>query len=172
MRLHLLALALVVPIALAVGALAVSPQSQDATVVQQDVRRANDALYSGDVDTLLRYTHPRIIELMGGEQKTRETLKESLKVVREMRVEKLSFPDAPRFFEGQDNFFVFVPTLTIVMVKGQRIESLNFQLGIKKKGQENWAYVEGSRINDSNVRSLFPDFPPGIEFPKFYRRKL
>jgi len=172
MKLHLFALTLAVPIALAVRALAFSPESQDAPAVQRDVRRANDALYSGDVDTLLLYTHPRIIELMGGEQRARETLKESLKIVSEMRVEKLSFPDAPRFFEGQDNLFVFVPTLTIINLKGQRIESLNFQLGIKKQGQGNWGYVEGSRVNDSNVRSMFPDFPPGIEFPKFYRRKL
>ena len=101
MRLYLLALALAVLIALAVGALAVSPESQDPTVVQRDVRRANDALYSGDIDTLLRYTHPRIIELMGGKDRARETLKESLKIVSEMRVEKLSFPDAPRFSKGR-----------------------------------------------------------------------
>ena len=60
------------------------------------------------------------------------------------------------------NFFVLANT----------VESLNYQFGIRAIGTSKWTYIEGSRINKQNVRTLFSDFPSDYEFPEFYRKKL
>jgi hypothetical protein len=88
----------------------------------------------------------------------------------DLRIQPSSRP--PEFLEGGGRRLAIVPTLTIVSANGQRVESLNFQLGVLEAGSTSWKYVEGSRINKENVQVLFPGFPQDYEFPKFYRKKL
>jgi hypothetical protein len=78
----------------------------------------------------------------------------------------------PTFTNNAAHYFAVVPTKLVLTVKGQRLESLNYQFGVRDVAQTNWTYIEGSRITAENVRTFFPDFPSGFEFPKVYRKKL
>ena len=147
---------------------------RDARRVQEDVKSLVDALYGGDVETVLRFTHPKIIAMLGGKATSRKAVEDAVLTLRNagMRLESLAFPKPPEFLAGGGRRFAVVPTLSIISARGQRIESLNFQLGILEPGSTDWTYVEGSRIADQNVQTLFPGFPTGYEFPPFYRKKL
>ena len=145
----------------------------DNEVVQADVLTIQNAVYQGDVEVVLGYTHPKIIEMMGGRTHAKAGLQTALSKAQaqEVTLESFDFPDDPTFLRTDENHFVIVPTKSIITVNNQRIESLNYQFGIKTVGSSKWTYIEGSRINIQNVRILFPDFPSYYEFPEFYRRK-
>lgn len=142
--------------------------------VQDDVRAMQAALYSGDVDTLLRYTHPLILDRIGTREQARNAMLQLTQQVlaRNMKVESLTFPAPPDVLQGGERRFAIVPTLTVIAARDQRVESLNYQLGVLEPGASQWQYVEGSRVNAENVRDLFPDFPTSYQFPKFYRKRL
>lgn len=146
----------------------------EAERVQQDVMRISDAVYGSDVDTVIEYTHPEIVEMLGGEDEARTALTEVLSQLAElnMTVESLTFPSDPVFLEGTESRFVIVPTLTIIAVNGRKAESLNYQIGILDTEATGWKYVEGSRINSENVQQFFPGFPEDYEFPETYRRLI
>jgi hypothetical protein len=143
-------------------------------LVQADVRRTLNALYGDDIDTVLRFTHPDIIQMMGGASQAKTVLQKTLDQIQSagMQVESLTFPETPTFTNSVAHEFVVVPTKLVLAVKGQRLESLNYQFGVRGVVQTNWTYVEGSRITAENVRMFFPDFPSGFGFPKVYRKKL
>jgi hypothetical protein len=149
-------------------------RSSETEIVQTDVRRILNAVYQGDVDTVVGYTHPKIIELMGGITQTKSLLRTALSKTQgtRMTLESLTFPVDPTFLKTDLNHFVIVPTKSVVRANGQRLESLNYQVGIRAVGTSKWTYIEGSRINKQNVRTLFPDFPSDYEFPGFYRKRL
>lgn len=142
--------------------------------IQEDVRKCMAAVYSADVDVVLTFSHSKTIDLMGGKEKAKEILTKTLTKLKEseMKVESLEFPEIPKYFDSKTNHFVIISTLTIISSKGQKAESLNFQLGIKAIGENKWTYIEGSRINNENIKQLFPDFPDNYEFPKCTRKKL
>ena len=142
--------------------------------VQQDVKAIIKAVYSGNVGTVLQYTHPKIIKMMGGAKAARASVAKSLKKVGSvgLRLESLSFPSAPVFLRGTRQRFVIVPTYSVFSVKGQRVESLNYQFGVLEKGAKRWKYVEGSRVNKRNIARLFPEFPRNYTFPRVFRKKL
>jgi hypothetical protein len=146
----------------------------DGRAVQEDVRTLTNALDQGNVDTLIRYTHPKIITMMGGEAQARAVLSQAMSkfAALGMKRESLTFPAEPTILRGGTHEFAIVPTMTVLAAAGQRVESLNFQLGVREIGAGNWTYVEGSRVNKGNVRSLFPDFPSDYEFPPTYQKKL
>ncbi len=149
-------------------------QLSDEDVVQEDARKLSNAVYNADVDTVLGYTHPKIIEMMGGTSQAKSALDAAFSKFQllGMKLESMTFPKAPTFLKTDVNHFVIVPTKIIISANGQRLESLNYQFGIRRIGTTQWKYVEGSRINKQNVTTLFPDFPADYEFPEFYRRKL
>ncbi|HMO18237.1 MAG TPA: hypothetical protein PKA63_12380 [Oligoflexia bacterium] len=142
--------------------------------IQEDVKKVSSSVYDNDVETTLFYTHKKIIEMMGGYEVAQKLTSEALAKFSGagMKVESLEFPSSPQFFKSSLNEFVFVPTLTVISMNGQKIESLNFQLGIRELSSNAWKYVEGSRINKQNVNQFFPDFPVDIDFPPIYRKKL
>lgn len=140
--------------------------------VQADIRAIAKAGYEHDVPTVLKYTHPKIIAAMGGQTQAESTMETFFAKIGPMKLKSFKFPEAPTYLETDRNYYVIVPTLSIMSLNGQRVESLNYQLGMRKKDAVDWKYVEGSRVNQGNVRSLFPDFPPDFKFPEFYRKRI
>lgn len=142
--------------------------------IQSDVRKLATAVYSGDVDTILSYTHPIIINALGGETQAKTTLK--LALIKQLglglKLESMKFPSEPTFLKSDLHLFAIVPTKSIMSAKGKRVESLNFQFGIRKHASKVWKYIEGSRITKQNISQMFPDFPKDYEFPKTSRKLL
>lgn len=152
----------------------VPPGEVLAEKVQRDVDAMVRALYSGDVAAVLDYTHPVIIDAIGGREKAMAAIGESMSPMlkRGLRIEALTFPRPPEFVEAGRDVFAIVPTLLVLDIGGQRVESLNYQFGVLDGDGEKWRYAEGSRIKAENVRSFFPSFPDGHRFPEIYRKKL
>ena len=142
--------------------------------VQRDVERIVRALYSGDVDLVLRSTYPGVIGAMGGADVARRSLEHIVAQVRKsgMTLESFSFPAAPEFFTAGATRYVFVPTVSVVAVNGKRFESRNFQLGVLEAGATRWTFVEGSRLNPQNVHQLLPTFPSDRSFPPIQRKEI
>lgn len=143
--------------------------------VQSDVKRILRATYDADAETVFGYAHPKVIELMGGADNARALLISTLARMQHvgMKLESLEFPNPPRFIRGRYSTIVFIPTLVRVSGgSGRRAESRNFQAGVLEDGASQWTYVEGSRLNASNIQVFFPDIPQDIELPPIHRRKV
>lgn len=142
--------------------------------VQRDVERIVLGLYRGDVDEVMSYTHPAVLEGLGGTEAAKRALMDAAAQLqaRGMKVESLTFPQPPEFFDGGGRRFVYVPTLTIISAGGRRVESLNFQLGVLERNAPGWKYLEGSRMTSQLVQKLFPGYPAERPFPPFYRKLL
>jgi len=151
-----------------------SKRDERVTSVQTDVLTNIKAVYAADIETVVGYTHSKVIELMGGEEKMKVALQQALGQIKSkgMKIETLHFPADPTFLTGTANEFVIVPTKMIISAGGQRVESLNYQFGVRANGEKSWKYIEGSRINRENVGTLFPDFPTDYKFPPVYRKLL
>jgi len=154
------------------GALAETGQAEQ---VRRDVTALVEAGYRGDVEAMLRFTHPALVERLGGSDAARAAMAKVLREAERVDVELESFslPGAPEFLDGRERRFAIVRTLSVIRGKdGQRLESLNFLLGVREPDAEAWSYVEGSMLDKEKVRVLFPDFPEGYTLPAFHRRKL
>ncbi len=113
-------------------------------VVQADVRKLQNAVFEGDLRTVIQFTHPKIIEELGGKEAAEEQMKEALSEAQMTgsELEVLTFPEDPTFFASPTHDFVFVPTLAVFKVNGLRIESLNFLLGAPShcRPTAKWSY--------------------------------
>ncbi len=150
------------------------PVESDSETVQSDVRQMSAALYRGDVDSLLRFTHPEIVKALGGEPAARDALNQAVRQFQAigMTLDSLVFPESPKFVSGNGRLFAIVPMESIISANNQKVQSLNFQFGVREADSVGWKYVEGSRLNKEILGALFPDFPPDYAFPPVARKKL
>jgi hypothetical protein len=142
--------------------------------VQADVQSVLRAADQGDVETTLRFTHPKVVQVLGGPDTARQVLQRLLASAREsgLHREAVSFPSPPTCISAGARRFVIVPTLTVFSTKTGRIESLNYQLGVKEPEQSGWTYLDGRRANARTVHQFFPEFPRGFSFPSAYRKPI
>lgn len=143
-------------------------------IVQRDVDAMAGAFYAGNLDVVLQYTHPGIIESWGGAVKAREAMGAALAPFLKEggRVEDFHFPAKPEFVRTERAVYAIVPTQTVVAIGEQRTQSLKYHFGVLEPGAAGWKYIDGSNINAANVQSFFPDFPANHRFPRFQRKQL
>jgi hypothetical protein len=142
-------------------------------VVKADVGKIQQAFNDGDVETVLAFTHPRLIEEFGGRERVRAELKTAMDDLRgKLSFESLTFPAEPTFATGSTNQFALVPMRTVISVSGRRVEGLSFQLGVRRIGQTEWKYVDGSKLDLPKLRKLFPDFPNDVPLPEVRHRPI
>ena len=144
--------------------------------VQADIRSILNAGYSGDLDTILRFTNPKLVEMMGGKDQAKVQLAAPLEQIRSagMTLESLDFPQDPTFFETRANQYVIVHTLMVANLgNGQRAESVGYQLGVRPLGTTEWTYVDGKGLTKANaVTTILPDFPRGQSLPPTSLKRL
>ena len=140
---------------------------------QADVRSIVEAVYGGDIDEVLRFTHPVVMK-MAGREALRRSMEQTLAGMKsaKMSIESLTFPAAPVCLTVERRRFMVVPTLSVLSVAGARMESLNYQFGVLEPNEREWKYLEGSRVNNKTVHILFPYFPRDYRFPPIYRKPI
>jgi len=143
-------------------------------VVHEDVRLMVSAVYSGDVDTVMRYTHPLVVEDLGGEEEARMAVTLGFELFDKagLKLESLEFPSDPDFVKGKGYRYVVVPTRSVITAMGTRTDSSGYQFGARAINDDQWRYVDGTRLTQARVASMFPDFPSDYTLPTIQRKPL
>ena len=89
-------------------------------------------------------------------------------------MEKVEFPEPPKFFAGKEHEFVLVPIqMTLLRADGIRDVSTGFYLGGRKPGAAGFVYADGAKlVLEENVATYFADYPEDVEFPKVFRQQV
>ena len=97
-----------------------SPPLSEAALVQADVRKMVAAVYDVDADTILQYTHPKIIESLGGTSQAKSALVQTLSQLRAtgMKLDSMEFPAEPTFLKTNLHEFVIVPNQKHCLCQG------------------------------------------------------
>lgn len=154
--------------------LATAAGSGDLAQVQRDVEMLARAFFADRPDTVIAFTHPRILAFMGGEAQARQALAASLAAMQaeHVRLESFNFGVPPDLLQGIDNQYAIVPIEYVVAGDRGRLRYHTFYFGIRATGSTQWYYTAGSNISQQNVRRIFPDFPSGYILPQISVNEL
>lgn len=136
--------------------------------VNADLQKVLAAVFVSDMESVATYTHPKIFELVGGREQFMEQIG---KVFDQTKAAGVRFGGATvgkeiDYFTGTENEFLLVFAEVSVEVAGNITKQSGHQLGVKKKGEAGWKYLDCSALNTQMARDWFPDFPADREIPK------
>jgi hypothetical protein len=151
-------------------------QAIDRGNVEAEAGRMFNAMYRwGDVDTLIEHCHPRLLQATGGEPGTRAAFEKLVGEVQSsgLRIESFVVLGSTTLLSTDFSDFALVPTRSVFRVGDSgRIASWSYLFAARKKGETDWGYVDGSRLNEDNLWVLFPDFPKNVELPRCAESQL
>lgn len=151
--------------------------SQETEKVRYDVEQIVAGYDNFNAQPIVERTHPNVILADGGVEPFRLKLETLLEKSRGVNVksERFNIIDKPEFFRIEDDEFVFVRTQSAIDSSNGRFQMIGFFVGHKKKGEDNWGYIDASNGRsgaESVIRRYLPNLPFNISIPKCSHKRL
>lgn len=143
--------------------------AQTKTEALRDAKIAATSTLNGDFETLIKYTHPKVIEFMGGEKNALDIIKSSFEsMAREGLVfEKADVISVSEVVLEQGEHRCYIEGYNQMKMPGIRIKSKSYLLGFYDAEKKAWSFIEASKVKDSNLMDkIFPKFKTALEIPE------
>jgi hypothetical protein len=140
----------------------------DTSKIEELARSIGKAILDGDYAKVADPTHPNIVEVMGGKEKTIEqtralmnTLKDQGFTFKEYTVGK---PEAP-VIDGK-TAYVIIPTVLKIDGPKVKLEGDGYLIGISTDQGKTWTFADGAGMDNPKLKkAVFPTLPAGLKLP-------
>ena len=162
----------------ALGALGCSPNAGDQDLSDIDApaalaaaeaqaRRVGEALLAGDWNSFADYTHPKVLEKMGGRAKMKATIKAGLEDMKQQGIGfhavRIGRPD--RLFRAKGDLFTIVPQRVVMSTRKAKLRQDGFLLGISSDNGISWTFIDGAGTKKMDIREIVPHIPDNLKLP-------
>ena len=151
--------------------LAIAPACASAadptTAISRDAQACADALMNGDLEGVVAYTHPRIVEMIGGTDAMVAIIKQGIEKMKRDGVSfsSVSLGAASKAREIGGWLTSIVPQTIVMQVPGGTLTTESALLGISENGGANWVFVDLGPISKAQLQQAFPEIADGIVIP-------
>jgi hypothetical protein len=142
--------------------------SEASKKVSAEAQTCADALIKAEYETFARYTHPKVVEMMGGKEKMIELLRAG---VDQMKEKGIKFADMtageaeePRVVG--DLVISIVPQTLVMKSPDMKIIQESSLLGISSDKGKTWSFIELGTITQEQFNTVFPDLADHVKIPK------
>ncbi len=147
---------------------ALSVQAQDIkSALTTNTQEYLNAYIEEDVNTILKYTHPNIIEMGGGEEYLVKDIAGELEMIKTQGLKYIGAEvmDVDNNFELHGEKFFLVPHSWLVEIGGNSYKSVTYVLASTADEGMTWSFINVSKYNAKNLAVYIPGFDESIEFP-------
>ncbi|MFT3868574.1 MAG: hypothetical protein QM715_08750 [Nibricoccus sp.] len=156
-------------IALILAAVPIIGSAQElAPIVKREADSCAIALLKSDYEGVARYTHERLIKVMGGKDQMIAEIKRGISQMHTAGFDfietKTGTPAEPKRVGSW--LTSLVPTTVVMKVPdGRRMSKDSFLLGISEDNGKTWVFVDLSNITNEQYAELFPELVREIPLP-------
>lgn len=134
----------------------------------KDAQMAAEGTLSEDFDTVLKYTLPEIIEVMGGKENAKNTIVQTYDTMKSQgfKIEKAEILEVSEIVKEQGQSRCLVKSYNVMVMSGQRLKSTSHLLGIYDDNAKHWKFIEAKQLkNPGLTRQILPDFKTEMDIP-------
>ena len=145
-------------------ALAEKPEKEK---VAKEISSVIRAPYSGEFETVLKHTHPKVVEIAGGEEGFRKILESAAATFKQAGVtfEIVEISEI-KGYVATGSLELFYIDVKISMEKdGQVINSSTRQVGAKEPDTDTWYYIDVTDNGAAKLKQILPDLPAEFKLP-------
>ncbi|MEQ1861122.1 MAG: hypothetical protein ABMA13_14470 [Chthoniobacteraceae bacterium] len=144
---------------------ACADEAADRVEVVRRAREMIDSTFKGDFVGVLKFTHPAISKISGGEEPLKKAITGVAAKMKELKLEFVSMDvQPPEMFYGKDGkTFALVKTKTMMIIPGKtRITEGGTMIAVRETPEGAWTFL---RVNAklaadrAMLKRLLPDFP-------------
>lgn len=111
-----------------------------------------------DHDAFINYTHPKLVELMGGRAQMRARLVEMAGELREFE-KKIQMDEPSDLVESNGHWYGVIPYTLSMSGRGRNVSTPSAFVGVSTDGGKSWRFIDVQPRNVDAVREQFPEIP-------------
>ena len=138
------------------------------TTIKQEAQNCAKAAVTSDYDTIVRYTHPRIVKGLGGKEAMIGILKSGMS---QMHADGTAFvgvtigqPEDPKKIGAW--ITSIVPQHQVLKVRGGKLYSDSSLLGISEDNGKHWVFIDLGPVSKEQFGQVFPELDGKITMPE------
>lgn len=135
----------------------------------ENAQAASNATIAMDFETVLKYTLPSVVELMGGKEAALPMLTSQFdKMTADGFVfEKAEVKGIVDFKKENDEYRCIIEGYNEMRMPEMKIKSKSFLLGVYNPEVEHWYFVEAKQLKNPSLREMvLPDFQTEMDLPE------
>jgi hypothetical protein len=139
----------------------------DKSTIKRQAEEAANALLMKDYTILLKYTYPKVVELLGGGEKMIELVKKGRAELESqgITIDSARIGDPSNTVRAGDEIHCLVPqTVTMKVPKG-KVRSASYLIGISGDDGKNWYFIDTVQITMENVKNILPNYNAALVIP-------
>ena len=136
-------------------------------VIKKQVELTAKALLNDDYETLIKFTYPKVIELVGGRDKMISLIKKG-KI--EMGQQGISFDKViigkpSKTVIAGDEIHCLVPQTVYMKVPKGKLKSETQLLAVSRDNGSNWFFIDAVSLNKDNIKRVLPNYNFDLVLP-------
>lgn len=133
-----------------------------------------NSFLNGDYQKVVKYSLPKVVEMMGGEQQMIEATQTSMESMKAQGfvVEDISFSEASPFVTQNGVLQCSLTQELIMETPEGKIQNKTSIIAVSRDDGENWNFLDASGMPIDLVKTIFPDLHPDISIKESERKNI
>jgi hypothetical protein len=130
-------------------------------------KELTDALLRKDLDRFLDLTHPKVLQLGGGRENMRATMKKELEQTEAEGVVVLSssIGTPTQVIHDSGSIYAVMPNTLKVKAQAGTFQTESTLIGVSADNGANWTFVDASGKDDGELKKVLPDVADKLSVP-------
>lgn len=127
-----------------------------------------EAVRIGEAKAVIDLTHPKVHELTGGRQKLLSVLTETFRSAKIAghKLDQVVIGQPSALGRDGKQVFLFIPYIGVSSIKERHTTIEAFYLGISADAGNTWRFVDGSRMDQQNIKLFIPSYSGDPPLPR------
>lgn len=139
----------------------------DNKIIRQQAEHTSKALLQGDYETVVKFTYPKIVEMLGGRDKMVAILKDGKVQMDEqgMAIESVTFGEPSQTVMAGDEIHCLVPQTLLMKVPGGKLKAESWLLAISTDKGAHWYFLDTASMTMDNIKGFVPHYNSNLKIP-------
>ena len=132
----------------------------DNKLIKEQAELTAKALLDDDYETIIRFTYPKVIELVGGRDKMISLIKNGkIEMGKEgISFDKVTIGEPSKTVIAGDEIHCLIPQTVYMKVPKGKLKSETHLLAVSRDNGTNWFFIDAVSLNKDNIKMVLPNY--------------
>lgn len=139
----------------------------DSKVIKEQAELTAKALLQDDYETLIKFTYPKVVEMVGGQAKMISLIKKGKAEMGQQGIsfEKVTIGSPSKTVNAGNEIHCLIPQTITMKVPNGKMKSETYLLAISKDNGNHWYFIDTVSLTLENIKNVLPNFNTDLKLP-------
>ncbi len=135
--------------------------------IKEQAELTAKSLLQDDYETLIKFTYPKVIEMVGGREKMISLVKKGKVEMGQQGIsfETVTIGEASKTVKAGQEIHCLIPQIVLMKGPNGKMKSETYLLAISKDNGNNWFFIDTVNLTMDNVKTVLPNYNPDLQIP-------